>query len=734
MINMKIFDIQNIKIRRTITICFIIFATILFLTMPVRAANVTKVEIHGIVFDEKSSIYNSTLQWNAINFTGFWYNFASGKSSEILTIAQNASDMNSSNRTISEGNLLYNTSRTDQTYTVFKETGNKVENGLIYDSSNKTFTKNTTGSHYARLGWFGDLHTAVNGKANKLTKVIKEQTKSEKQTLTIVEKWDLGEGFSLTASEIDAKTSPRQAHIVLSKDGIKLDDKILIEREVYTYVQNLNGESEVPVFVTYVDSIFTGATADIVQLKYTWLISQNVKEIKTGDKFGIFEVTEANENYLLLKNSAAINLNPNSVIDLSGGIKIKVADSSSTLRFYPIIEKTLPGKYEIRGGIYEQSKYTNLTWDAQRFPAFWYNLVSGKSTENLIINQNASNLTNVSRVIEEGILQYNTSRLSQNYTVYSEKGLKVEKGLVYNSINKTFTNSMTGGHYARLGWFGTIHIALNGKANKLTKVIKEQTKSEKQTLTIVEKWDLGEGFSLTASEIDAKTSPRQAHLVFSKDGNKLDDKIVTEGQVYTYIQSLYGETDVPVFVTYIDSIFTGATSDIVQLRYTWLISRNVIEVKNGDKFGIFEVNEATEDYLLLQNSVPISLNQNAIIDLAEGIKFKVADSSTVLRFYPFVENTIQATPEPAKTTNISEAQGTNITTTNTTANITTSDIPDNTTSGSPSADSAELKAPETTVPIKSAANTPAPRLPGFDAFLSVAVLRAYPINRRTMTL
>ncbi|CAG1000185.1 hypothetical protein METP2_03203 [Methanosarcinales archaeon] len=71
------------------------------------------------------------------------------------------------------------------------------------------------------------------------------------------------------------------------------------EGEVYTYIEkNVNGESDVPVFVTYVDSIFTGAEgmSAFVQFRYTWLISRNVLKIKAGDKFGVFEAKEANEN------------------------------------------------------------------------------------------------------------------------------------------------------------------------------------------------------------------------------------------------------------------------------------------------------------------------------------------------------------------------------------------------------------------------------------------------------
>src|SRR5659263_443671 len=86
-----------------------------------------------------------------------------------------------------------------------------------------------------------------------------------------------------------------------------------------------------------------------------------------------------------------------------------------------------------------------------------------------------------------------------------------------------------------------------------------------------------------------RTTPRQALFVLSKDGIEKDSKIIPQGKVYTYIEkSIGGESDVPLFVTYIDSVFAGPTSDIVQLKYTWAIDTSVTEIKSGDTFGVFK--------------------------------------------------------------------------------------------------------------------------------------------------
>ncbi|MCZ7398643.1 MAG: hypothetical protein O8C62_03015 [Candidatus Methanoperedens sp.] len=80
-----------------------IFVLMLILAAPATAANVTKIEIHGVVFDQSNSNYNSSnnLIWDAQNFTGFWYASGGGKSSETLKIVnQLASSLTVSSRVI----------------------------------------------------------------------------------------------------------------------------------------------------------------------------------------------------------------------------------------------------------------------------------------------------------------------------------------------------------------------------------------------------------------------------------------------------------------------------------------------------------------------------------------------------------------------------------------------------------------------------------------------------------
>lgn len=169
------------------------------------------------------------------------------------------------------------------------------------------------------------------------------------------------------------------------------------------------------------------------------------------------------------------------------------------------------------------------------------------------------------------------------YNVFKEKGLIVLNGLCDNGDKNCMSQSnifgpniLGGGYYGKVGE----RIALNGNASKLSDLIIEQGVSDKKTLAVGQIWNVGDGWTLTANAIDAKATPRQVWLTLKYNGTKVDDYILAQGQVYTYFESsIEGEHDVPLFVTYIDSIYAGATTDIVDLRFTWAISRNITIIK-----------------------------------------------------------------------------------------------------------------------------------------------------------
>lgn len=58
---------------------------------------------------------------------------------------------------------------------------------------------------------------------------------AESKSLSTGETWDMGSGYTLLVNAMDDRAFPRQAWISLEREGKKLDDKVLVEGEIYTY-------------------------------------------------------------------------------------------------------------------------------------------------------------------------------------------------------------------------------------------------------------------------------------------------------------------------------------------------------------------------------------------------------------------------------------------------------------------------------------------------------------------
>ncbi len=170
---------------------------------------------------------------------------------------------------------------------------------------------------------------------------------------------------------------------------------------------------------------------------------------------------------------------------------------------------------------------------------------------------------------------------STKTTTTSSVRLKVVEEVFKGDVtaaNKAGLEKFENGYYYVVDWQGDKYVALKGKTNKLVKLILEQRNKENKALAIGETWDIGGGWTVTANSIDAKASPTQVWLTLSKDGVKKDDKVISQGGIYTYVESsIGGESDVPLFVTYIDSVYAGATSDMVKLRYTWAVDTTIVQ-------------------------------------------------------------------------------------------------------------------------------------------------------------
>lgn len=267
---------------------------------------------------------------------------------------------------------------------------------------------------------------------------------------------------------------------------------------------------------------------------------------------------------------------------------------------------------EIRGTVHDGNG--DFEWDANSFAAFYYDIDKNIKSETLTATVSG-------RTISEGNLKYTTNKVFSEYKVHKEEGLDVNGNPEYGVI----------------GWQGEKYITIGSNANKVTKLLYEMDSDDKITLVSGQNFVFGNGYELIINSVDARSSPRQVWLTFSKNGVPLDEIIMGQKEVYTYTTTILGTEDTSVFSIYTDRIFSGTSSDMVQLKYGWLMDKDAsFEIKTDDSFGVFEVTKVDSNSIELTNDDTVSLSQNTETTIMGDLKFRVADSD-ILRFYPKID-------------------------------------------------------------------------------------------------
>ena len=341
------------------------------------------------------NVYAETTLWDESQGSPLPFTWNATNSDDIvgtenLTVLQ--TDLNTVQRTIAAGNLTYSTTaqvKKLNAVIALNLTDNQAmtDKGLAQAAPGKAFDN---GEYYV-VTWWGERYVAINRTVNKLAKLLMEQRLSDNKTMVTGETWDIGEGWALKVNSIDTRANPRQVWMTLYKDGITKDE-ILINnaRPIYTYVENISGEIDVPLIVTYVDSIYSGNTSDVVKFGGTWVLSESVNIIQSGDAYGIFSDAMVVQNTLSLRNSIyPVNLSPNATIGLNGIMKFYVINDTNYLKFSPSPQLTIPTP---KPSVYFDSQNITLPKNSSRSVNLILNNISnGLSGYNITISlSNAS--------------------------------------------------------------------------------------------------------------------------------------------------------------------------------------------------------------------------------------------------------------------------------------------------------------------------------------------------------
>ena len=285
---------------------------------------------------------------------------------------------------------------------------------------------------------------------------------------------------------------------------------------------------------------------------------------------------------------------------------------------------------EIRGPVYNGSDINDIiakqggsiTIDASQFAAFYYDINDNVTTETLSIKDVAGTKGNV---IGEGGLVYTTTIKQVSYD--------------YDKPAAGWSN------YSLIGFFADKYIPLKPtKADKLAKLVLDS--NDKYTVKTGEKLDLGQGYALEAKQVDV--DGKKVWLEFSKDGEFVDDEIIEVGTGDSAsntwnveLDDIQGEDDVVVLKVHVNQVFQGAVDSIAQIEGLWLIDyANAMTIESDDEFGELNKVSINGPTLNITNEDTFTLTRDSTNEIAEGMAFKVADtSSNVLRFYPMKEIT-----------------------------------------------------------------------------------------------
>ncbi|WP_406661977.1 S-layer protein domain-containing protein [Methanolobus sp. ZRKC3] len=311
--------------------------------------------------------------------------------------------------------------------------------------------------------------------------------------------------------------------------------------------------------------------------------------------------------------------------------------------------------YQIRSNVYDNTDSTispgDFYWDANSYPGFWYKIKPGLSGEVLYMHNSANSSAKIKLGdrIAEGDLYY-----------ISKPQIKKTKIGGFNSESTYRVDETDLKKYYLMGFFGSQYIVMpedpsdllaGCKPDKIAKILMETDSDDKTKLFSGEKWELKDGWSLVAQQVDV--DGEKVWLELRKDGETIDTEVVSTKMELEKTQRTYlykDSDDYPIFYCYVDSIFRGQDSDFVMLNYAFLRG-DITTIDSDESYGIFDVDGFTiidsyfngtdiagsgsatvlnmgDKALVMSSNEDIILDADKKIDLHAGMYIQTEDTSS----------------------------------------------------------------------------------------------------------
>ncbi|WP_370572270.1 S-layer protein domain-containing protein [Methanomethylovorans sp.] len=528
--------------------------------------------------------------WTALSYSGFYYDLDTGEGSETMTVHLESD----SDRSIDDGDLEYETTPITTEFE-YDDWGDYQVIGFMAE---KYF------AGYLDTTEFADENSIISD--GILAKVLVDE--NDKKSLYAGSSLTLEDGYALNIVEVDVNGN--NVYVTLSKDGSQVDETIVQDNGTYVYETELGDTGDdIPIIAAHFGNIFQGNEASAVFIDAIFQISDEYISIDSGDSYGVMELKTVSDEKITMENDDSISLNKGKVASIMGKLKFIVADDS-TLRFAPFVDMSEAGTYELRGTVSVDEAFE---WTPLNFEGFYYNIDEGIGTEKLEITDLSD------RTIDDGDLVYtstpeNVSFQYDDWGGFEVIGFMAEKYFAGYPDND-FTDSLS--------------LVSQGQ---LSKVLIDE--SDKKSLVSGSSLVMEEGYALSIIEVDVNGDT--VYVSLKKDGDEVDDDIVSSDGTYVYKMDVGDVDDVPVIAIHFQDVFQGQESSAVFVDGIFQISDEYVSVESGETFDEMEVTSISEDGITMKNEDSISLTKGKDIPVMGDINFKVADDSTI-RFYPFVE-------------------------------------------------------------------------------------------------
>ncbi len=275
-----------------------------------------------------------------------------------------------------------------------------------------------------------------------------------------------------------------------------------------------------------------------------------------------------------------------------------------------------PATFESGNRIWDESASmsTTYTWNPQSFSGFYYDLDTDEGGETLTIEDIDSSLGS-------GDIIYKTSPIPVNFE-YGTWGK-------YNVIGFMAERYFAG--YRDVTTFASSSENLLAK-RQLSKVLLDT--DDRYRVNAGSALELEEGYEFMITEFGSGGDAVMVGLF--KDGGKVKEDIVSEGDTFVYKKDLGSARDIPILAIYIKTVFTGIETSTVIVEGIFQISDSYTDVDPGDEFGQMEISSTSSSGITMKNDRSVSLGAGDDFNLMGKINIIVADSST-LRFAPYVD-------------------------------------------------------------------------------------------------